>query len=192
MEYNTISDSYLKGYTMSINIQIGKKYGWLKVSKLLEIRKNRRKVFECVCKCGNICNIIGSKLINGHTKSCGCYKKIATKKRFFKGLNDISGRYFCNLKKNAEVRNLEFLISLKDMWNLFIKQNRKCAISNIDIKFYENFKDKSGTASLDRIDSSKGYVKGNIQWVHKIVNLMKQDMTDKEFINWCKIIAQNN
>ena len=32
-----------------------------------------------------------------------------------------------------------------------------------------------GTASLDRIDSTKGYVRGNIQWVHKDINWFKRD-----------------
>jgi hypothetical protein len=28
---------------------------------------------------------------------------------------------------------------------------------------------------MDRIDSNKGYVEGNVQWVYKYVNLMKRD-----------------
>jgi len=37
-----------------------------------------------------------------------------------------------------------------------------------------------------------GYVEGNVQWVHKIVNFMKQALPDNEFINWCRIIVNNN
>jgi hypothetical protein len=48
------------------------------------------------------------------------------------------------------------------------------------------------SASLDRIDSSKGYVKGNVQWTHKTVNIMKQAMSDEELIDWCKVIVKNN
>ena len=44
------------------------------------------------------------------------------------------------------------------------------------------------TASLDRIDSSKGYIKGNVQWVHKEFNKMKLDLLDKEFIDICKLV----
>lgn len=53
-------------------------------------------------------------------------------------------------------------------------------------------KAKESTASLDRIDSSKPYVKDNVQWVHKVVNNMKWDFDQNEFIEWCKIIASNN
>ncbi len=39
------------------------------------------------------------------------------------------------------------------------------------------------TASLDRINSKKGYVKGNIQWVHKNVNFMKSSFSTTVFLN---------
>jgi hypothetical protein len=48
------------------------------------------------------------------------------------------------------------------------------------------------TASLDRIDSSKGYVEGNVQWVHKRINIMKNDLSDSEFIEWCRVVSKNN
>jgi hypothetical protein len=50
-------------------------------------------------------------------------------------------------------------------------------------------KEKKQTASLDRIDSTKGYIKGNIQWVHKDVNKMKWNWNQSNFINWCKLIT---
>ncbi len=29
----------------------------------------------------------------------------------------------------------------------------------------------------------------NVQWVHKAINLMKRDMTDAEFLDWCKRVV---
>lgn len=43
--------------------------------------------------------------------------------------------------------------------------------------------------SLDRIDSNKGYVEGNVQWVHKDVNMMKQSYSNERFIGICCMIA---
>lgn len=48
------------------------------------------------------------------------------------------------------------------------------------------------TISLDRIDSTKGYIEGNVQWVHKSVNIMKSTLTQEQFINFCKLVAENN
>lgn len=48
------------------------------------------------------------------------------------------------------------------------------------------------TASLDRIDNTKGYTEDNVQWVHKIINKMKSDLTQEDFIMWCKRINNEN
>jgi hypothetical protein len=47
------------------------------------------------------------------------------------------------------------------------------------------------TASLDRKDSSKGYTKDNVQWIHKTINFMKGQMSDQEFVSWCKLVCTN-
>ena len=46
--------------------------------------------------------------------------------------------------------------------------------------------------SVDRLDPKVGYTKDNIQWVHKKVNTMKWNIGQDQFIEWCKIIANNN
>jgi len=50
----------------------------------------------------------------------------------------------------------------------------------------------SGNASLDRIDSSIGYVNDNVQWVHKDINMMKRIYTQEYFIYLCKLVSENN
>jgi hypothetical protein len=45
------------------------------------------------------------------------------------------------------------------------------------------------TASLDRIDSSRGYIEGNVQWVHKMANMCKQHYSQKRFIDMCIAVS---
>jgi hypothetical protein len=52
--------------------------------------------------------------------------------------------------------------------------------------------DNLTTASLDRIDSSKGYTIDNVQWVHKTVNLMKRELNQQDFIDICNKISYYN
>jgi len=52
------------------------------------------------------------------------------------------------------------------------------------------FKDDYGMASLDRIDSTGGYTEGNVQWVHRTVNFMKQSLSDAELVQWCRRIVE--
>lgn len=49
-----------------------------------------------------------------------------------------------------------------------------------------------GNVSIDRIDNTKGYVKGNIALVCLAINMMKYTLELKELIEWCKLIATNN
>ncbi len=43
--------------------------------------------------------------------------------------------------------------------------------------------------SLDRIDNLKGYIEGNVQWVHKRVNVMRNVLSIEEFLSWCEKIT---
>ena len=117
------------------------------------------------------------------------------------GYMEISGSHWGRIKSCAKYRGISFDIDIKDVWELFIKQDRKCALSGVEITFGDSDKNtykntnknmyKNTTASLDRIDSSKGYTIDNVQWVHKIVNHMKLAIPEKEFLNWCKLIVNN-
>ena len=67
-----------------------------------------------------------------------------------------------------------------------LNKDQKC-------KFHLKSKDKAkATASLDRIDQNKGYEIGNVQWVHKDVNLMKMYLDEKYFIGLCGKIYELN
>lgn len=46
------------------------------------------------------------------------------------------------------------------------------------------------SCSIDRIDSSKGYVKGNIQLVTARTNMTKGNMTNEQFIQFCTRVAK--
>lgn len=110
----------------------------------------------------------------------------------WKGYQEIPGNYFYSVKRSAKRRKIKFKLSIKDIWNLFVKQNRHCALSGKSIHFQTKYELRNGTASLDRIDSTKGYVEGNVQWVHKDVNAMKMDLSTNEFFDYCKLICITN
>ena len=104
----------------------------------------------------------------------------------------IPGRYLYNLKHSAKLRNLEFNLTLDQLWELFIRQNKTCALSGISIGFHKpGEKYTTQTASVDRIDSNLGYTINNIRWVHKDINYMKMDLTDDRFFYLCKEIIKH-
>lgn len=136
-------------------------------------------IWEVKCCCGK--SLFWTKRQITRYKSCGCKRK-----KVWKGFGDISGEHFSRIRKNARDRKLEFKITVQDIWEIFIKQNKKCALTNVMLKFGNNRLGEETTASLDRIDSSKGYTIDNIQWLHKKVNFMKQQFVESEFVLWCE------
>lgn len=55
---------------------VGKTFGWLTVLDVYRSTVNPKyRVCLCQCKCGIIKEICLTKVISGHTKSCGCYKR---------------------------------------------------------------------------------------------------------------------
>lgn len=119
----------------------------------------------------------------------------AVRQAKWKGYGDVSGRYWYTIQAGAKIRNIEILVTIEDIWNLYVEQDGKCKLSGVPIflaKYSNNEAIKQQTASLDRKDSTKGYIKDNIQWIHKSINTMKMDMSDNELIEWCRLISKNN
>ena len=95
--------------------------------------------------------------------------------------------WFEKSKKSAELRGLVFDLSIEDIWFLYTAQEGRCALSGMSIGWAEVGAIHS--ASIDRIDSTMGYIKGNVQLLHKDVNFMKQQFSQEYFIEVCKAIA---
>ena len=105
----------------------------------------------------------------------------------WKGYGDISMSYWGNVRTGARNRNIPFDIDIKDAWSLYLKQQKRCALSGRRIGFEMP---KMNSASLDRIDSTKPYVLSNVQWVHKDLNYAKQSMATKDFIRLCQEVSE--
>lgn len=174
--------------------ETGNVYGKLKVIKLSGNESKRKlKKWICECECGNTTEVLGSNLRNKGTKSCGCIRKDNDSHFKKGGFGKITGAYWSILRSRFKPEDKDRQITLEYIWNLFLKQNGKCALSGIDIELVSRYaKNYSGqTASLDRIDSSKGYIIGNVQWTHKTVNIIKWSLSQEEFLNFCRLVADN-
>ena len=99
-----------------------------------------------------------------------------TQKGGWKGYGDMGASYWHSLRISAGKRDLPFEVTMKYLWEIYLKQERKCIFTGLNIAFDRGSR---GTASLDRIDSSKGYIVGNVQWVHKDINKIKGKFLDK-------------
>lgn len=188
----------IKTKNRNVNI-INKTFGHLKVIKYLDKIKRGKDIKEryvCLCKCGQTKICFKQRLLDGRNTSCGCMSggqndhknKIHSKEPFVLQIDNyilLNKKQFNNIKYNAKKRNLEFNISYEDLIKLYEKQDKKCALSGLPIHF-----SKFNQASLDRIDSNKGYIKDNIQWIYIKLNFMKSTLNIIEFLNLCKLVTE--
>lgn len=175
----------------------GKRVGMLEVLK--ESSRNRQGsiTWLCKCDCGNEKTYSSYHLTrkDNPVKSCGCYRKTFKGKNHpqWNGHEDISGNWWYNhvlRERTQKARTrVPVTIDIKYAWELFVKQEKRCRLSGVPLVISGT--NRYNTASIDRIDSSKGYEEGNIQWVHKDINFMKRTYSQEYFIELCKRVANN-
>jgi len=180
-------------FTARARDRTGKKFHNLLVVELAGRNKWRQLLWRCRCDCGNEVVKVSGDL--GRTRSCGCKhssqdQKTGANSPFWKGVGEISGYRISQIKENAKRRGHPYELEDDYLWSLFLEQGRKCALSGLELAFGMKGAEM-GTASLDRINSSKGYLVGNVQWVHKDVNLMKMDLDQNYFLDLCEAINYN-
>ncbi len=176
------------------------KYNCLTV--LEEQTHRSRKMFLVQCDCGKVEVKRQDRVISGKTTSC---KSCASKRTVLKypmpvhrtGFKELSGTYYLSLKSGASRRQLEFTVSAEYLYNLWVQQDCKCALTGIPIYLSNKIKNnnvdwEANTASPDRIDNSLGYVEGNIQWVHKRVNRLKNNYSLAELLFWSKLLLDKH
>ncbi len=99
---------------------------------------------------------------------------------------------FWKIRSTAKRKGIHFNITMPYLQTLFENQRGKCAYTGWDLTFSTYADTYDGTASLDRIDSGVGYIVGNVQWVHKDINMMKQQYSNERFLVLCHAVAKNN
>ncbi len=149
------------------------------------------------CTCGNKIVMAAAafthkaRRVNQAKRSCGCIRKRNRSSRY-KGVGDLSSTRWRNICAKARTRGLPLQITAQFAWDLFVAQGKRCALTNVPLTLSpKSMKAGASSASLDRIDSSKGYIPGNVQWLHRDINFMKTSLPQSEFINWCRLVADH-
>jgi hypothetical protein len=153
------------------------------------VKKDRKGYWVCRCKCGESKEIEVSSLNRGGSSSCRvCAMRKTRDERI------VPAHYWLKLTVNAARRAIPVSVSHEDVESLLSDQKHLCALTGWTIGFGRGrtkdgkHSDGETTASLDRIDSSKPYEVGNIQWVHKDVQNMKQSFTEERLKVLCRAI----
>jgi hypothetical protein len=134
--------------------QVGHTYGRWFVKSLSKHKKSRDTYFDCRCECGTERPVASHKLTAGLSKSCGCIAGDRGREMFqTHGMTDTPEfRAWSRMMERGRGKYKEIGIAV---------------VSPMD-EFEEFFKEigpkPSPKHTIDRIDSTKHYEKGNLRW----------------------------
>lgn len=99
------------------------------------------------------------------------------------GSPEAKAKYLLQVAKSrAKKKNIEFSISISD-----VLIPTHCPLLGVELSYSGKGIHSGRSASLDRIDSNLGYVKGNVWIVSRRANVIKNDATASEL----RMIADN-
>jgi hypothetical protein len=179
-----------------IKNEIGNKYGKLTVIKQGTTTKNGTIKWLCSCECGNETEVIGYSLRSGITTSCGCNRG---RKEEFEG-SHVYKRSYGILKRSSKQNNRTLELSFEE-WKKIVQQNcYYCGSDPYNKRYaYSSKRYNKGIEQdnieifngVDRIDSSKGYIKENVVSCCVMCNRMKSDFNQQAFFKQIKLIYNN-
>lgn len=144
--------------------------------------------YKVRCSCGKEYLKLTHELLddNNNFRCASCAQKENKKQYMIDNgmIGELSLTRYTQLKNSAIKRGYCFNVSIEYLWNLFLKQEQLCAITGDKI---HSFKE----ASLDRIDSTNGYIEGNVQWTTKQANLSKHIMSMSELYEFCSKVLNH-
>jgi len=196
VSYGISTDHFQHG--KRYDAMIGQKYGMLTVCAITPLNDARRRCeAKCSCDCGKTKIVRCDCLKDGSYVSCGCHSKnrwnmVCGKNPAFKGCGGLRKTHWRVILQNANKRNIPVDLSIEEAWSVFEQQKGKCALTGLPIQFGRIRKHHETSASLDRIDSGKGYVVTNIQWVLKDINMLKNKYDNEYFIRLCNAVARTH
>lgn len=94
----------------------------------------------------------------------------------FNPLKDVRYRMLSGAKRRAKVKGFDFNLTLEDIPTI----PKFCPVLGIELKVNIKAGPVDSSPSLDRIDNSRGYVKGNVRVISNRANTLKRDATVEE------------
>lgn len=155
-----------KPTTKHTTVRVGMTFGRLTMVKNLGFinigNSGKGSLWLCTCVCGEEKEVPQYALINGHTKSCGCFQKEARKlPEGQAGLNQLLRTY----KNNAKKRGLDWRLTREQFKTLTKQSCFYCGgAPERVVKPNPKGNDLEGNYTyngIDRLDNSKGYTKKN-------------------------------
>ena len=96
-------------------------------------------------------------------------------------------RFISNILSSVKSRQEDTKLTLDFLYELYLNQNKKCALTGIELTTITGKGRVQTNMSLDRIDSNLGYTEENVRWLCLWANTAKNDLPDEEFLKMCEL-----
>ncbi len=152
-----------------------------------DIRLSKNKIIELINE-GKTDAEIARELNLKNGKTIGYFRKINNipanwvKRKYNNKTDRRKGLMLRNIKFSAYARKLDFNLTYED---LLLPEY--CPILGVKLTYGSNMNSEHG-ATVDRIDTNKGYIKGNIIIMSRKANAMKSNCNLDNLLIFCKNI----
>jgi len=170
-------------------INKGDKFGRLEIIKEISpiISSNKpRRMFSCMCECGNIVETQLSLLLLGKTQSCGCYQRQRAKETQLK--HGLEKHPLYSIWKNMKKRCLNpNEISYSNYGGRGILMCNQWLSDFKEFYLWSITNSYSKGLTIDRIDNDGNYCPENCRWVNRTIqnnNTRKNHYIVHEGINY--------
>lgn len=172
----------------------GKKFNKLTVIEPVDRKPGERTKYKCTCDCGNETIVEGSKIKNGHTKSCGCLKEEVDRgsHRLPEGVANRNALIY-NYKQNAKKKGINFELTNKEMISMFESNCYYCGREPYMVTQRKKLNGGYIYTGIDRLDNNKdvGYTPDNTVPCCTKCNYIKNKLNHNEFIFWIQEVYGN-
>ena len=170
-----------------IKIKEGQKFNKLTALKYIFKNKNYQQYWLFKCDCGKEKEMRICSIISGVTKSCGCF----TDGLIRKTENSAFEKLYRDYSYGSQQRGLDFELDKEFFRNLTIQKCTYCGREPYNVRYNQAKSEGYLYSGIDRVDSSKGYLKDNVTSCCSICNRMKSNISSEDFINTIKLIFNN-
>lgn len=174
-------------------------FGTIKIAEILNLKRSQIKAkvnklkLRLHLKHERLC--INCKKDYQYTRSAGLYCKVChlAKRKELRSTTEINLEQWISSATNTARHRSKCVSDLTseymiELWN---KQQELCYYSGIQMLTPKYGSGRSPySPSIDRLDSNKGYLKGNVVWCIWACNAGKTQMSVEDYINVCKNVVK--
>ena len=173
----------------------GKVFGELTVMSMLEDRnKGGKAQWDCVCSCGNKRVVNTSSLTSGRCTKC---EECCSKEGYHKTYKNREKALFINVYNRLKQRHKkkggskDSIISFERFKELSSMPCVYCGVKYSRVIADRSSDTEINLVGIDRIDSSKGYIEGNVVSCCGFCNRLKMEYAAHGFYAWLKRVTEH-